>query len=264
MKNMKNLRFVWALLPVVLGGCVAGVPVTDEGIVGKSVPYKPEFSINAGMAGVNVKPPADNDKAWALAGARTASKYGLARSNPFMLTSAERNFETQQDNARIFSNLGFFSAEFTPPVEPASDLERAIVEPQPYRRLSGIIVGDSITAIIDMGNGQTEIIRPGMKIPNTPWRVKSIDANKATLVRDGNVQPKQITVRLESPPPGMAPSNPGAPGGLPGGPGGRPGGFPGAPGGFPGRPGGFPGGPGGRPGGFPGAPGQPGGGDIDG
>lgn len=255
---MISQRNLWiGLGALLMGGCTAGIGIEDQGMFGENQAYKPEFKINAAGAGVKVDPPTENDQAWRQAAVSTASRYGGARSNPFGLTSSERVIEAQQDTARLFANLGGFSVQFTPPA-PAAATPPPVIETQPYRRLSGIIVGDSVMALIEMGNGQTEIIRPGMRIPNSPWRVKSIDSNKAVLERSGNVLPKQITVRLESPPPGMQQTTPGV-GGPPGGfPGGPPGGFPGGPpGGFPGGPpGGFPGGrpggmgPGGMPGGF--------------
>jgi hypothetical protein len=66
-----------------------------------------------------------------------------------------------------------------------------VVEPQPYRRLSGIVVGDSVLALIVMGDGAgPQIIRPGLRIPNSPWRVISIDEEQAVLRRDGDVLPR--------------------------------------------------------------------------
>jgi hypothetical protein len=98
--------------------------------------------------------------------------------------------------------------------------------------LAGVLVGDTVSAIIVMEDGSTHLIKPGMRIPNSPWRVLSIDEEKAVLRRAGTVKPTQIIVRLETPP-----------GGVPtGGGGGR------GPGGAPGNPGGA-GGAGGRPGG---------------
>jgi hypothetical protein len=101
------------------------------------------------------------------------------------------------------------------------------------------VVGDSVLALIDMGNGTTELIRPGQRIPGSEWTVVSIDEEKAILRRGGNRLPRQVTVRLELPPPGFGGG--GNTGGFPGGPTG-PGGPPGGPGMPPGGPGAAPGG----------------------
>jgi hypothetical protein len=178
-----------------------------------------------------------------------ASRYGGPRRDPFALKSNERAYEIEQNSARLLNDMGSWVVMYTPAPEkpPAAGL---VQDPQPYRRLSGIIVGDSVYALMDTG-GQIEIIRPGMRVPNTEWTVVSIDEEKAILRRTGNKVPRQITVRLESPPPGMggggmntggAPG--GAPGGMPGGPMGGPGGRPGGAG----RPGGGGGPSGGDPG----------------
>jgi hypothetical protein len=175
------------------------------------------------------------------------------RSDPFALDSDEKAFETTQSSERMFNKLGGFVTEVEPKQEFAPPVQ---LEPQPYRRLSGVVVGDSIVAILEMGQGeQPVLIRPGMKVPGTDWTVVSIDQDKAVLRRGGNVLPKEIEVRLETPPYGYGPNAGTTPGGF--GPGaGGPGGF--GPGGF-GPPG--QGGRGGRfgPGGF-GPPGRGGGG----
>jgi hypothetical protein len=137
---------------------------------------------------------------------------------------------------RVFGQIGGFTVQYTPP-EVESPEPQDFPEPQPYRRLAGVVVGDSVLALIDMGDGTLRVIRPGETIEGTEWRVASIDSDKAILRRSGNRTPRQVIVRLESPPAGIGG------GGFPGG---APGGFPGGPGGAPGRPG--IGGPGGDPG----------------
>jgi hypothetical protein len=125
-------------------------------------------------------------------------KLPQPRRDPFSLQELELAYETKQANARIFATTGaFFPSLFVPKEE---RVEVDFTEPQPYRRLAGVLVGDSVMAIIDMGDGRPmEVIRPGMQIPNSPWRVISIDEEKAVLKRSGNVKPKEIVVRLETP-----------------------------------------------------------------
>ena len=174
---------------------------------------------------------------------RNSGNHGQSfapRFDPFALLGEERSYELSQTSERFAQESGGFSFDYEPPVVVAPTV---INEPQPYRRLAGVIVGESVLGLIDMGDGRLEIIRPGQRIPNSEWTVISIDEDKAVLRRSGNRLPRQITVRLESPP-----YNPGQGGGGAGGPAGV--GGAGAPGGGPAGVGGAGGvGPGGGPGG---------------
>lgn len=222
-------------------GCDTSVPEVAAGSI--SVP-KVEFKPNVD-AGVPVTQSSDPSKIAAL-----KNRYAhLQRRRPdtaFFLRGFEQTFDDQQSAERLLGSAGGFGTFYEEPVVVSTP---PITEPQPYRRLSGIVVGDSVVAILEFGDGRTLIVRPGEQIDGTPWRVISINEERAVLRRSGNVLPREISVRLESPPPGFGPATGGGqPGGFPGGPGG-PGGFPGGPGGFPGQPGGA-GGPAG--GGIPG------------
>jgi len=254
-KDMRDLRFSalpLLVLSLALAGCGGGS--SDTG--GDSTP--PTTASSSGNAadvaalmksvpaGVPVTQSTDATMFPALV-KTLGPKYGR-RPDPFALTTNERYFETNQAGERTFSTIGF-TIQVQPKEEPG---QAALVapEPQPYRRLAGIVVGDSVLAIIDMGDGRTEIIRPGQKIPNSEWTVVSIDSEKAVLRRGGNVLPKEIIVRLESPPAGMGGTTSTTPpaGQPPYGAGGPPG-YPGGPPGYPGGPPGYPGGRGGRAGG---------------
>jgi hypothetical protein len=130
----------------------------------------------------------------------SASKAYVARPDPFALLSVERSYETKQLAERVFSESGTFSVMITPPPERTAE-ESIVFEDQPYRRLAGVLVGDSVMAIIEMGDGQPPVIvRPGQMIPNSEWRVISIDEDKAVLRRAGRKMPREVTVRLESRP----------------------------------------------------------------
>jgi len=144
------------------------------------------------------------------------------RQDPFSLTPQEKAYDTAQATERLVSVGGNMATDYEPP--PPPDDTPLAEEPQPYRRVSGILVGDSVLAIIEMGEGQPAIVRPGMYVPGTPWFVVSIDEEKVVLRRAGNVNPKTITVRLEQ-------RNPNAGGGAGAGGVGQPGG-PGPGGGF--------------------------------
>lgn len=240
-KPMKrNLWMVAALAAgVVAAGCGGDDDSTPVPTTTAVAPPPPEFRPDVD-AGVPVTPVNDP----ALISKLAASKLFISRSDPFALLSNERAFEVSQEAERLLASAGGWTVEYVPPPDPTGAEEQEVMEPQPYRRLSGIIVGDTVMAIVEMEDG-THIVRPGMRIPNTEWRVISIDEEKAILRRGGNRRPTQVIVRLESPPAGMggaaAPgrgNQGGAPGGNPFGGGGAPRGgrqMPGAPGG-PGAP----------------------------
>lgn len=200
---------------LVATGCGGGAPApavaSGPAPVVKKEPFTPDVN-----AGIPIPQTADVDLA-TLAANRS---YGGARSDPFALMSGERSYDAEQTGARILQESGGYALLFTPPTPIVTDDPRPI-EPQPYRRLSGILVGDSVYAIIELEGGRTEIVRPGTRIPNTEWTVVSIDHERAVLRRDGNRRPTEIVVRLES-----RPFNQGGGGGNAGGrpAGGRPGG----------------------------------------
>ena len=151
----------------------------------------------------------------------STARFGY-RQNPFALSAEEIAFDKSQASERFVSEDGFFSASFELP-EDKTELV-VVEEAQPYRRLSGIVIGDAVYAILEQ-NGQSTIIYPGMLIPNTNWRVASIDRDKAILRREGPTRPNEVEVRLEVSSPfsnagGAAAGGPAA-GGPPGG--GRPG-----------------------------------------
>jgi|SRR5688572_18167393 len=139
----------------------------------------------------------------------TASVPRTARNNPFALFGEEIQFQTGIRYERILGNLPQYEGfAFAPPMFPQPSLPPApeMVEPeaQPYRRLSGVYFGDTVSAIIEMEDGKPYLIYPGSRVGDTEWYVESIDAEKATLVRSGNKIPKRIVVRLETPPFGGA------------------------------------------------------------
>ncbi len=234
-QNLRTVAF-GVLTAAALYGCGgsegagAAPPVAAGAAPVAAAPPAPTVSIASlgignlpGMPGTVVTDPV---KVFEIEERMVASRYGRARSDPFSLKSKERSYEIQQDSARLLGEMGSWVMMYTPAPEKAPDAG-LIQDPQPYRRLSGIIVGDSVYALLDTG-GQIEIIRPGMRVPNTEWTVVSIDEEKAILRRTGNKVPRQITVRLESPPAGMGGASgpaggPAAPGAPAGGGGGRPG-----------------------------------------
>ena len=121
-----------------------------------------------------------------------------SRPDPFATFPIENAYERKASNLRATqANNAFFPSLFTPNI-PVIKVEAP--EPQPFRRLAGVLVGDSVMAIIDMGDSAgTQVIRPGMQIPNSPWKVVWINETQAKLHRDGNKKPNDIIVTLQGP-----------------------------------------------------------------
>jgi hypothetical protein len=147
------------------------------------------------------------------------SRFGR-RQNPFALATDEIAFDRLQASERLLSEEGNMGTKFELPEDKTPTV--VAEEPQPYRRLSGVVIGDAVYALLEEGN-TTTIIRPGMRLANSDWRVASIDKDRAVLVRDGDRMPKEVEVRLEYAPPGMGGGAAGGGGGQQGG-GGRAGG----------------------------------------
>lgn len=145
-----------------------------------------------------------------------------SRTNPWSLLPGELAFDRSQTAARLMSESGGFRQDF----EPQADIEEGtVVEPVdvPNWRLAGVIIAESVVALLDTGSVVVEI-RPGAAVPETEWVCISIDEEKAVLRHRRDVQPKEVTIRLASQIFGL----PGQGGGL-----GGPGGGDGAPGGAP-------------------------------
>lgn len=122
-----------------------------------------------------------------------ASSFG-ARSNPFALLGNEIAFDRNQMAARIIDETGGFRSDFTP----QPDVEEESVKEQveyPNWRLAGIIVGDAVVALLDMGTRVVEI-RPGAPVTETEWICISIDNESAVLRHRRDVQPKEVTIYL--------------------------------------------------------------------
>ena len=186
-----------ALLAVGLAGCATSPLAPDVMPTGQDL--SPKFTGPKSDAGIAVPENTDATQFPKLV-SMNSRRFGGGRRDPFALTSSEKLFDKEQEAERLYAQAGPFAPQF---VQVSEVPPPVYVEPQPYRRLAGVVVGDSVLAIIEMGNGSAPVlIHPGMKIPNSPWTVVSIDQDKAILRRDGNTLPKEISVRLE-----VAPAN---------------------------------------------------------
>lgn len=143
-------------------------------------------------AGIPVSAPAapSVDQVAQLANRRPLGR----RADAFALLGPETQFERAQLRERIATEAGGFAMEYQEP-QPKPD-EIFTLEPQPPRRLAGILLGNGVLAVIEMEDGKTYEIRPGTKIPNSEWTVVSIDEDKAILRRPGKKRPNRIEVKL--------------------------------------------------------------------
>jgi uncharacterized membrane protein YgcG len=202
MKNSVLLSLLAIAGGVMLAGC-AREPVMPAPIGNLTADLEQEFAVNAPpppLAGAPTElQPLSRDQLIATGVARGS------RNNPFALFGEEIQFQTGIRYDRILSNLpqyegfAFSGPMFPPPTLPAAP-EMVAPEEQPYRRLSGVYFGDTVSAIIQMEDGKSYLIYPGSRVGDTEWYVEAIDAEKATLVRAGNKIPKRIYVRLETQP----------------------------------------------------------------
>ncbi|MGC8784034.1 MAG: hypothetical protein ACP5RN_06585 [Armatimonadota bacterium] len=115
-----------------------------------------------------------------------------------------------------------------PTYKPKEEEQEDVLPPQPYRRVAGIMWGQSVAAIIETQGDLPRVVKPGDTLDG--MRVARIEPNQVVLSTLGK-KPREITVKLGAP---IAPVQRAFPGygGVPGGlPGGMPGAPPGAPGG---------------------------------
>lgn len=210
--KMIDLKFASAGLALILAatGCKGPEdtgPVRPPVTMG-DIPTKANISADAGIP-IQQVPDAGFTQTKQVASAMSFR----ARQDAFALMGAENAYEREQLTARLFGEVGNFQLLYQAPPPPPD--EKQTYEPQPYRRVAGIILGDAVLALIEMEDGQVYDVRPGQQIPNSEWRVVSIDADKVILRRSGNKRPREISVRLESRPSGMPGYN--NPGGTTGG-----------------------------------------------
>ncbi len=128
----------------------------------------------------------------------------VARADPFSVLPVEKAADQRARQQQLLAMLGSFQlfAEPKPkPVNPAL----IPVEPQPYRRLSGIVRGEAVAAILEVpGVSDPVVVQPGDKVGE--WTVRSIDSEKLVLVRTGDKRPNTVVVKLEALPATLASS----------------------------------------------------------
>lgn len=214
-------------------GSVTGPPPAPMNVGGE--PLQPaQIGSSTGPLGGGDSPGAPQTIPPSMTAKPMEERAVVSRKDPFAYLPQE--MEARQVGA--YDLAGFYRAAGTPKPPPPPVVE--VYEPQPYRRIAGIIEGATVSAILEQEGELPQIVKPGDMVGE--FRVASIDMAGITLKRSkGN--PRMVRVPYE-PPAGGASG-----GGLGGGGGGdRRGGFEG--GGMPGAAGmgggATPGGPPGR------------------
>lgn len=235
---MKKTGILVLALVAVGVGCA---PVEPESKLTQMSAGKQEAFTPKADAGVRVNPGVLDLKKEADA------KLFAYSADPTGLRPFEKSYDSSQRAANFLASAGGWSGmDYEEKPEPLDEEGLAPLEAQPDRRLAGILIGDTITALLDMGDGTgLKTVRPGQVIePDKEWMVYSIDEEKAILKRTNNrKRPQFVAVRLGSDlsggsaggnagnagnAGGRQPGGQGAPGGTSGfGRGGDPGGDPG-------------------------------------
>jgi hypothetical protein len=180
---------VCGLACMALAGCQQNTET--YGPVTPTAARKPELDLSADR-GVPVPQPEQVD-AVKLASSRSLG----ARPNPWALMPAEVAFDQSETSSRLLDSQGGFVLEVVPTLDDPEDAA-PVYEPVPNWRLSGVLIGSGVMALLDTGPTTYEI-RPGMQIPGTEWRVVAIDSDRALLAREGNKLPKEFYVGLSGP-----------------------------------------------------------------
>lgn len=192
-----RLGLLCGLAVVALVGCQDNDPAGTAGFTAPTAATVPEPELNlAAKSGVpvNVGPPVDPTT---LASSRN---FG-SRSDMFALLGPEITFQSDQTVESFLGSAGGFALEINPEEDAKEPENPPVLEPVPAWRLSGVIIGNGVMALLDTGARVYEI-RPGMLVPGqTEWRVASIDSERAVMVREpgSNKFPKTFDVTLQGP-----------------------------------------------------------------
>ncbi len=132
--------------------------------------------------------------------AKTMSFF--SRANPFSLLASEIRYDKEQFAANMTSSMGFYPMVGQSQEQPKDPTFQYVQEPD--RRLAGVMIGETVSALIEMNDGSPmQIIRPGSTVKGPggqdTWIVQSIDEEKAVLQRiDKTIRPAYIVVRLQT------------------------------------------------------------------
>lgn len=199
MERMSNSRICWLgqaalalLATVVVVGCQSNDSAQAFTSVTPVAPPEPKLDLTA-PAGVPVAP------GTGIAPTQLAdSRNFTRRADPFSLMRSEIDFDNAQRTDRILEGANGFAAPVNEPTLDIGGAPDPVLEPVPTWRLSGVIIGNGVLALLDTGS-RTYQITPGMTVPGTEWYVVSIDREKAVLARDGSKRPSEFEVGLQGP-----------------------------------------------------------------
>ncbi|GIV20014.1 MAG: hypothetical protein KatS3mg023_1765 [Armatimonadota bacterium] len=203
------------------GGLPEDEPTASAGpTAGPMGPMGPMAGPMAGGAGYGTRG-APQQVAEAPKDGKPPSKY---RVDPFKPLP----WEADLSKPPILSVVPPVRLQPAPTYKPQGEEEEDVLPPQPYRRVAGIMWGQSVAAIIETQGDLPRVVKPGDTLDG--MRVARIEPNQVVLSTLGK-KPQEITVKLGAPITPVQRAFPGV-GGMPS----VPGGVPGVPGG--GAPGG--------------------------
>ena len=208
-----RIGLICVLAVAALAGCQENDPAGVYGGITPAAPQEPQLNLSANQ-GVPKQPGPPVDPSL-LASNR---QFG-SRNDPFALTGEESVFQNDQQVEGMLAASGNYALYIEPMIEDPGTQEPPFFEPVPAWRLSGVIIGNGVMALLDTGTRVYEI-RPGMMVPGTEWQVVAIDSERALMRRAGNKLPKEFEVTLQGPVGGGI--RPGAGGAAGGGAGGAP------------------------------------------
>lgn len=193
-KPMTLTRYAALIALAVIGtACMPDVPTDDQPTLSRFTAPELNLSAEAGRE-ANITADPGNKSTFDLA---NSMDFG-GRADPFALLAVEKIYDRQQASERVLSDFGgSFSVFYEPPPPPPDETTVMAPTPQGWR-LSAVLIGDGIGALLERSPGDTIEIRPGMQIPGTEWTVASIDEERAVLRRSADMRPSTFVVRLQS------------------------------------------------------------------
>lgn len=195
MAKLENVTRIAALaaLAVIGVGCMPPVPLDDQPTLSRF--NAPDLNLSA-EAGTDQSVVADPGSKSTFDLANSMDFGG--RADPFALLNAEKVYDRQQTSERVLADFGgSFSVFYEPPPPPPDETTVMAPVPQGWR-LSAILIGDGVGALLERAPGDTIEIRPGQQIQGTEWTVVSIDEERAVLRRSADMRPSTFVVRLQS------------------------------------------------------------------
>ncbi len=213
MDKQKQIAIAVAVVILVAIAILAIFLLTGGGNEGATTtaPPPPPGGIEVGSPAFSPQPPSPAPSMAPAPSAPSAPAKVAIRPRPDPFAPLPEEVEAMQGEA-FNPNQVFILA--SPPEPPKVELPEPY-EPQPRRRVAGIIIGPNVSAILEQeGEPTPMIVQPGDMVGE--FRVVSISTDGLILRRPtGN--PREVRVPYEPPSTGITSGGAGAPGGAPGG-----------------------------------------------